>query len=189
MAGTEYREMEEIEHVPVVYFDTNIVLDIIDRRQQSSLDLFNFMVRMKWQMVTSIFAKVEIYETKQKDEFRRQKTMEGWADAKISRGMSRRDLSTTVLASLAQQANADIDLMIKPFDPFTYLIKEGWALAEGIKEATNLTDKDSIHLAEARALGCDIFLTRDRFLIDIAKKYIWAATPDEVIEILDIKQL
>jgi hypothetical protein len=66
------------------------------------------MIQNEWIMVTSIFAKVEIYETKQKDEFRRQKTEEGWANTEITRNMDRRDLSTTVLASLAQQVRADL---------------------------------------------------------------------------------
>ena len=68
------------------YFDTNVILDIIDHRNQLSIDLFEFLTKRKnLKLVTSVFAKVEIYETKQKDEFREQKEMEGWTDEKIKK--------------------------------------------------------------------------------------------------------
>lgn len=194
MAERGYQTIAELlraglrrEVTPVFYFDTNVILDIIDRRQQSSFDLFDFLIKRKWELVTSIFAKVEIYETKQKDEFRRQKEKEGWSDEKIGRNINRRDLPAEVLSFLSQQVNANLSGMIEHFNPFTYLIEEGWAMAEDIKQSTNLTDKDSIHLAEARAVACDIFLTRHELLIDIAKEYIWAAKPDEIVDILGIE--
>jgi len=64
------------------------------------------------------------------------------------------------------------------------LIHEGWSIAEDIKGITNLTDKDSIHLAEALSISCHIFLTRDQFLLNIARNYIFSANPDEIMDIL-----
>ncbi len=80
MIQTEYLTIKELlvaslkdEIAPIFYFDTNVILDIIDRRKESSLKLYDFLIQKNWNMVTSIFAKVEIYETKQKDKFREKK--------------------------------------------------------------------------------------------------------------------
>jgi hypothetical protein len=45
MERLEHHRIERVEDVPVVYFDTNIILDIIDNRRKSSLDLFAFMIQ------------------------------------------------------------------------------------------------------------------------------------------------
>jgi predicted nucleic acid-binding protein len=171
-----------------LYFDTNILLDVVDHRKQSSIDLFEFMINKEnLKLVTSVFAKVEIYETKQKDEFRKQKREEGWTNEKIVRKIEKRDLSIEILASLAQRINTDIDKILIHFKELTKLLSVGWVLAEEIKKTTNLTDKDSIHLAEARMAGCDILVTRDKFLTRVASDYIWLATPDEILSIINME--
>lgn len=199
MPKTEYRyrtlekflqaalqEKLPVEMIPTFYFDTNVILDIMDSREQSSVTLFNFLVEKKWILVTSIFAKVEIYETKQIDEFRRQKKEQGWENGKIDKKLHDRDLSPATLNNVSQRATNKLDQISENFRPYTCLLEEGWTIAEEIKRSTNLTDKDSLHLAEARAAACDIFLTRDRPLIKVAKNYIWAKTPAETARILGI---
>jgi len=169
-----------------LYFDTNILLDTIDHRNKSSINLIDFLSKRKnLKLVTSVFAKVEIYETKQKDEFRKQKEKEGWTNEKIKRNIEKRDLSEDTLASIAQKINTDIGKILSHFEKLTKLLKVGWGLAEEIKKTTNLTDKDSIHLAEARMAGCDILVTRDKFLTKVAENYIWLATPDEILDIIN----
>jgi len=172
--------------IPILYFDTNVLLDVIDNRSQSSIELFNFLIKRKWSLVTSIFAKVEVCETKQKDEFRRHKLEISWTDEKIKKNIEKRDLTEEVLKCLAQQIDSDMGKVSTYFEPFTYLIDEGWVLAEKIKITTNLTDKDSIHIEEATAIGCDVFLTRDEFLIKSSINYILALTPDELINVLNM---
>jgi len=171
---------------PFFYFDTNVILDIIDSREQSSVILFEFLVEKKWILVTSIFAKVEIYESKQVDEFRRQKEEQGWAKNRIDKKLHDRDLSPDILNSVSQRATNKLDPIIENFRPYTCILEEGWTIAEDIKQSTNLTDKDSIHLAEALGAACDIFLTRDRSLIKVAKDRIWASKPAEIVDILGI---
>jgi len=175
----------EREITPLFYFDTNVILDIIDQRHQSSIDIYNLLINKNWELVTSIFAKVEIYETKQKDEFRKQKTEQGWIDEKIKKNMEKRDLSMIDLDSVSKQIEKKLMPIISHFNKFTYLIEDGWILAEEIKASTNLTDKDSVHLAEARAIGCDVFLSKDEFLIEIAQDYIWTLTPESMMSIVE----
>ena len=193
MPKPEYRTLPKFlqaalqgEVKPIFYFDTNVILDIIDSREQSSLTLFEFLVEKEWVLITSTFAKVEIYETKQIDEFRRQKEQQGWTKGKIDKKLHDRDLSPAILNSVSQRVTNKLDPIIKHFSPYTRILEEGWTIAEDIKQSTNLTDKDSIHLAEARAAACDIFLTRDGPLIKVAKDYIWASTPARIVHILGI---
>jgi len=168
------------------YFDTNIILDIMDYRNQYSIDLFEFLIKRKnLKLITSVFAKVEIYETKQKDEFRKQKEKDGWTDERIKRKIEKRDLSEKILVSLAQKIDTDIDKVFVHFEELAKLLSEGWRLAEDIKKSTNLTDKDSLHLAEATMAGCDILITRDQFLIEKAQNFIWLAIPDEILDIIN----
>jgi predicted nucleic acid-binding protein len=163
-------------------------LDLVEGRQQSSLDLFKFLIsRREWRLYTSTFAKVEVYEKKQKDEFRRHKAEQGWSDTRILRNIDKRDLSAEVLESISKQVDAELKGVIEYFEPLTRILEDGWDIAEEIKGSTNLTDKDSIHLAEARAVPCNILLTRDEFLTKIAKEYIWVARPEEVIDTLGIR--
>ncbi len=98
--------------------------------------------------------------------------------------MEKRDLTNNELEIAKEQVDSSLIDVIKHFNTFTYLIHEGWSIAEDIKGITNLTDKDSIHLAEALSISCHIFLTRDQFLLNIARNYIFSANPDEIMDIL-----
>jgi predicted nucleic acid-binding protein len=193
MSKPEYRTLRKFlqaalqgKVIPIFYFDTNVILDIMDSREQSSVTLFEFLVEKEWVLVTSTFAKVEIYESKQIDEFRSQKEKQGWAKLKIDRKLHDRHLTPAILNCVSQSVINKLDPIIKHFLPDTRILQEGWAIAEDIKQSTNLTDKDSIHLAEARAAACDILLTNDRPLIKVAKDYIWAERPAEIARVLGI---
>ncbi len=193
MRETVYQTLEDFlaaslrdEITPRFYFDTNVILDLIEGRQQSSLDLFEFLIgREEWELYTSVFAEVEVYEKKQKDEFRREKEKINWSNAKIGRNMDKRDLSTNNLKSISEQVDAELNDVVQHFQSISRLNDYGWDLAVDIKKTTNLTDKDTIHLAESLLVPCDVFLTRDKFLIDIAREFLWAVKPDEVIDILN----
>jgi hypothetical protein len=132
-----------------------------------------------------VFAQVEIYEKKQKDEFRRQKELANWSNEQILRKINQRDLSSPVLRSISQQVDADLVSVIGHLEDITHLDEYGWDMASDIKKNTNLSDHDSIHLAEALAIPCDIMLTRDKFLMNVAEDYLWAERPERVISILE----
>jgi predicted nucleic acid-binding protein len=192
MADIEYQSISDFINsalqgnlTPLFYFDTNILLDIIDQREGPSIELFDFLIQKEWKMVTSVFAKVEIYETKQKDKFRQEKVLQGWTPKKIRNNIEKkRDLTDDMLENILEQVNSKLTDVIKHFNPFTSIAQEGWDIAEDIKKKTNLSDKDSIHLAEARMISCNVFLTKDRFLIKVAKNYIFSTTPREIMNIL-----
>jgi len=169
---------------PTLYFDTNVFLDIIDNRDRNSLDLYRYAYQHKWQCVTSVFAKVEVLEVKQIHQFKREKQQVNWSDKRIKTELHKRDLSTHMLGNISRSLTARLKSIYEGFKQYSCLVETGWVKVEEIKRKTNLTDKDSIHLAEALAIACDLFISRDDFLLEIAKRYIWAERPDSVIEIL-----
>jgi len=169
---------------PTLYFDTNVFLDIIDNRDRNSLDLYRYAYQHKWQCVTSVFAKVEVLEVKQIHQFKREKQQVNWSDKRIKSELYKRDLSPRILGNISKSLTARLKSIYEGFKQYSCLVEGGWLGAEEIKRKTNLTDKDSIHLAEALAITCDLFITRDNFLLEVAKRYIWAERPDSVIEIV-----
>lgn len=169
---------------PIIYLDTNILLDIIDKRCNDSLSLFRYILDHQWQCVTSIFAKVEMLEVKQIQRFKIEKQQVNWSNNRIKNELHKRDLSSKILGNISRNITVRMKSRCKGIKKYSCLIEDGWVKAEEIKRKTNLTDKDSIHLAEALAIACDIFLTRDDSLVLVAKRYIWAETPNSLVEIL-----
>jgi hypothetical protein len=171
--------------IPILYFDTNVFLDIIDNRNRDSLNLYRYAWQHKWQCVTSIFAKVETLEVKQIHQFKKEKQRVGYSNKRIKRELGKRDLPPCILGSISRSLTARLKSRCEGFKQYSCLVEDGWVKAEEVKRKTNLTDKDSIHLAEALAIACDLFLTRDDFLLSVANRYIWAERPDSVIKILN----
>ena len=171
--------------IPILYFDTNVLLDIIDNRDRNSLNLYRYAWQNQWQCVSSIFAKVEMLEVKQFHRFKRQKQRIGWSSSHIKRELHKRDLPPRILGNISRSLIARLKYRCEGLSPYSCLVEDGWVKAEEVKRKTNLTDKDSIHLAEALAIACDLFVSRDGFLLSVAKRYIWAERPDSVIGILN----
>lgn len=169
---------------PILYFDTNVFLDIIYHRDINSVYLYRYAWKNKWPCITSIFAKVESLEVKQIKKFKIEKQKVGWSNKKIKQYLHKRDLCPRILGSISSSITKRLNSRCEGFDRYSCLVEDGWVKAEEIKRKTNLTDKDSIHLAEALAIACDIFITRDIPLLSIAKKYIWSECPDSLINIL-----
>ena len=168
---------------PTLYFDTNVFLDLIDNRDRDSLTLCRYAWQHQWQCVTSIFAKVETLEVKQFHRFKSEK-LKLWSNKRIERARHKRDLSPRILGNISRSLTARIKSRCEGFKQYSCLVEEGWTKAEEVKRKTNLTDKDSIHLAEALAIACDLFISRDDFLLSVATKYTWADHPSSVIDIL-----
>ena len=169
---------------PILYFDTNIILDIIENRDKDSVSLYSYSWQNEWECVTSIFAKVELLEVKQIHSFKTEKRNIGWSNNRIKNELHKRDLSNRVLGGISRSITSRLKSRCEGFRQYSCLIEEGWQKAEEIKRKTNLTDKDSIHLAEAIAIACDILVTRDNFLISVAKKHLWAENPASITDIL-----
>ena len=171
--------------IPIIYFDTNVYIDIIFNRDANSVQLYEFAIQNDWECVTSIFAKVETLEMMQKDQYREMKEMKGWKNKRIINGFSHRDLPSRTLEKLSHKLNKLIRARGGGFRNYCSIQDiEGCQEVESIKRTTNLTDKDSIHLAEARAIACDIMISKDRHLVEIASNYLWVIAPDTLNRII-----
>lgn len=166
--------------IPTLYFDTNVLLDIIDKRDSNSVALYRYAWQNKWRCITSIFAKVEVLEVKQNDRFKIEKQKFGLSGKK----KHKRDLCPRILGNISSSLTKLLKSRCEGFNEYSFIVEGGWLKAEEVKRKTNLTDKDSIHLAEALAFPCDLFITRDIPLLSIAKKYMWAERPNFIIKIL-----
>jgi predicted nucleic acid-binding protein len=166
--------------VPILYFDTNVYIDILFDRNESSAMLYTFVIQKNWECVTSVFSKVETLEVKQIQKFREGKR-NIWSSQRINKEIHKRDLTQMEIGNVSRSISIRQINRCSGFNEYSVILEEGWIKAEEIKRKTNLTDKDSIHLAEAIAIACDIFVSRDNFFLSIASKYIWSITPDQFI--------
>lgn len=159
-------------------------LDIVDNRDKDTLNIYRYARHHEWECVTSIFAKVETLEVKQFHVFKSEKRKLGWSTRRIEQERNNRDLTRRILGNISRSLTGRLKYRGAGFREYSSLVEDGWVKAEEVKRKTNLTDKDSIHLAEALAIACDIFITRDRHLLSVAKRYIWAEQPNSIIKFL-----
>jgi predicted nucleic acid-binding protein len=161
-------------------------LDILYRRNNDSLDLYQYAWSKGWQCITSVFTKLETLEVKQFHIFKNEKRKLGWKNKRIENERHNRDLSSKILGNISRSVTALIKSRCKGFKIYTSLLEDGWEIAEEIKRKTNLTDKDTLQLSEALTIACDIFVSRDESLLLEAKKHTWAKTPNLLIEIIKL---
>ena len=165
---------------PILYFDTNVYIDILFDRNKSSSMLYDFVCQKKWECVTSVFSKVETLEVKQIHKFKELKN-NIWSSIRINNEIHKRDLTQMELGNVSRSISIREKNRCSGFNEYSAILEEGWIKAEEIKRKNNLTDKDSIHLAEAIAIACDVLISRDEFFLSISKKYIWSINPDQFL--------
>jgi predicted nucleic acid-binding protein len=87
--------------------------------------------------------------------------------------INQRDLTKVELESIKIILNKEI------FEPYVeteiieldYLDDEDWDKAFELQQKLNISAADAIHLAVARIMGCDIFVTKDSYLRKIASAF------------------
>lgn len=89
--------------IPILYFDTNVYLDIVDNREPESLKLYHYASQNNWQCITSIFSKVETLEVKQFHVFKDEKKKIGWSTRRIEKERHKRDLSPKTLGNISPE--------------------------------------------------------------------------------------
>ena len=138
-----------------------------------TLNIYNYARQHDWECVTSIFAKVETLEVKQFHVFKSEKRKLGWSTRRIEKERHNRDLTRRILGNISRSLTARLKYSGGGFREYSSLVEDGWVKAEEVKRKT-----------EALAIACDIFITRDKTLLSVAKRYIWAERPNSIIKIL-----
>lgn len=158
----------------LLYLDTNIFLDLIRNRNDDSIDLFRKIKKGNYKTVTSFFTLLEIIEDEQKRVFAEREIMiRKRSFDEVRTRISQRDLRKTELEGIKIILEKDI---YKPFVDtekieVRYLDDAGWDRAYELLSKLNISASDSIHLAIADKLDCDVFVTNDSQLKTIASKF------------------
>ncbi|MBI1885102.1 MAG: PIN domain-containing protein [Chloroflexi bacterium] len=164
--------------------DTNVILDAVDNRWRPSRDLMARIRSEGWKCSTSRFTFLEMLEVKQEDRFMRNRLDEGLTLSEIvrqrgNRRWGRLALRRGELDAIYEQLYEAVEAEY-PFITFQQPQTGLWDQAEEYCAATNIGAVDSIHLATAVGVGCDVLATRDQDFRSIADGYIPAAFPENI---------
>ena len=175
--------------LPHVYLDTNVILDAVDSRWRPSTDLIERIKAQGWPCSTSRFTFLEMLEVKQEDRFMRNRLDEGLTLSQTVRKLGSRRwgnlaLRRAQLDAIYEELYAAVETEY-PFLTFQRPQSGLWDQAEEYCAATNIGAVDSIHLATAIGVACDVLVTRDSDFRLIADDYIPAVFPEMIDDTLE----
>lgn len=161
------------ESKTLLYLDTGIFLDLIRKRNDDSIALFNDVKKGKYDALTSALTLLEIIENEQKRIFEDGKivSQKQYLDEdKIK--MPQRELTSEEFDSI------DVIIEREIYQPYVetgrikiaYLSENGWNKAVQLQTFLPISPDDAIHLAMALTSGCDVFVTKDSRLRKIASQ-------------------
>lgn len=170
--------------MPRLYLDTNILLDVIHNRWQPSIDLIDKVRANRWSCSTSRFAVLEMLDAEQEESFVEKRRSNGLALSQILRRLPARRSKKLGLSMKALDAVYvrlhDSLVQFEDVVVFERPHAKLWDDAEQFCAATNIGAIDSIHLATAIGVQCNILVTRDHDLRRIANEYILSAFPEGI---------
>ncbi len=166
---------------PKIYIDTNIIVDIVQGIHTPSIDLIEEIKNNGWDCITSQFALMEALSVQKDNEFIYEKIKEGWTFKKILRKRDDKDLSDKTLELIYTKIKNRFFTPYK-FVQFYWLDEVAIEKAIKICKESNLSASDSIHLATALEVGCDLLVSTDSIFCKNAEKYLPCCSPENVNE-------
>jgi predicted nucleic acid-binding protein len=148
---------------PSIYIDTNILLDIIDGRRDSSLNFIGLLDRKKKQCVTAHFSLLEILATKQEARHIRNKMKE---KERLDDACKERHKRKLTIEELEDEYKI-IYRLLEPYKNtivFWYLTDNGWMRTIEIMQRVNISAPDAIHVATSEETSCIFFISNDSAL-------------------------
>lgn len=151
------------------YLDTNVVLDVIDRRRRNSNSLHLIdQLRSRGELgsIISIFVLMEAVEQRQESAFMNWLVNSGHSYSEIqseggrSRSLSGEECGRCYNEVLAFQRG--LGRKVKILCPASDTV---WTEAAEFVRARNIGASDALHVAIAHSAGCSVFATSDRGLI------------------------
>lgn len=166
-----------------IFLDSNVILDIVENRDENSKKLLDYICLNKIYCCTSVFAHAESIDKKQ--EFIHIKNM---LDNNTSVDKAIRNRGNKRL-SLKQREDVmeDFGNFFNKYNIVTWdLDKYGWEQVIEIMRVFNIKAPDSIHLAVAMIAECTIFTTKDEELLKVVKTSgkILGLTPKQTFDYL-----
>lgn len=175
--------------VPHLYFDTCVILDgILGRRQSSSLLLTQAKMEVdegNWKCSTSRWTIIELLDNLQEERYVENLRIEGYLFSRIRSVLGNRRQKEAGLK------RPDLDGVWKKVhdyitNEYSFIVTEHpitvelWDKAEDFCASTNLASADSIHLASAIIMGCNILVSTDQDFISIANDWLPTILPADI---------
>ena len=159
---------------PRIYLDTNIILDVIERRRNESIFLLEKIKRLKLYCCTSTYTILELINIEQ--DF-----------THITNLLGKRYTIDEILRKrrqkrLTQEQREDAIDRVKNFLKqykivVLNLLDSGWDLTFEMLRDLNVTVGDAIHVATAKEDECTLFVSNDEELGKEAEKILsWATS-------------
>lgn len=173
---------------PKLYLDTNILLDLIRERHglDESRQVLELARRKKCQLITSVFATLELLQGQQEYLFIRREILErGRTWGEVRSRIYRRNLSQQELESTGNETDRFLDDLIQ--DSGIEIIRfeaDWWESVIALMAQINVGLADAIHVTVAIEEGCDFFVTRDSALRTVIGGDIPAIEPSGVEEVV-----
>jgi hypothetical protein len=170
---------------PILYLDTNILLDVVDKRWIPSLTLVKRIEQEHWKCITSRFAFVEMLDIEHEECYINNKLAEGYPLSRIRGLLGNRNQKAQCLPKRDFEA-----VHAKLYDAQTTILscvtfqyptsKSFWDKVDLYCDTTEIAVADAMHLAFAKESGCNILVTRDRDFRITADDVIIAIPPEEI---------
>jgi len=176
------------ERLPRLYLDTTVILDALRPERSpdapASLELVRESYARGCECVSSYLVAMEALDIQQENAWARQKVRSKRAFEWIVRRRRSRDLKPHFLTRIANEFFGQ--LISEPLSVVTWGVvdEDVWESSISLAATTNVTGADCIHVATAMAWECDVLVTGDGGLIPLAREYIAAAYPKQVLKTL-----
>lgn len=156
---------------PEIYVDTNIILDVVEGRNDRSTYVMEKIRDKKWECVSSTFTLMEISDIIKDEIFLKNKLQKHWSINKILRERYSKDLNQNDFEDVKRTIVNKV-LQTYRFVKYVKLTPEGWQTALSLNLYSNISAPDILPLATAWDGECDILLTSDQSFLKDAKKVI-----------------
>lgn len=173
--------MDDVLNRPIIYFDTTVLIDVVDDRSESTRQLLEIVRDQRLEVLASPFGILEMIEAKKTDRWAESMLERGYSVVQTARRMGSRRTGPTALTSdqladvysvIREVLQGDLEMVGFPAPTLGLMSR-----SEDICAATTLAAADSLHLATALHFGCKLLVSSDSDLIRIARQYINATPP------------
>jgi len=170
---------------PIIYLDTNIILDVLQKRWQQSTNLLKRIETEHWKCITSRFTFVEMLDIEHEEQYIKNKLADGYPLSRIRSLLGNRNQKAQCLPK------RDLaEIHAKLYDAQTSLLAcvkfqyptsgSFWDKIDSYCDTTEIAVADAMHLAFAKESGCNILVTRDKDFRDVADDFIIAIPPQDI---------
>ena len=183
----EFVKEEIQEHGLRLYFDTSVILDLLrpNRRPQSQ-ELLDLTMANDSECTSSYFALMEALDIEQENMWFRNKIRAGEdVDSLLRRRQKRDPLSPQASGRLFNQMYGRFVKEKQDFISWVILDEEAWDEALRLAMTSNIRAPDCIHVAAAVTMNCNMMITSDEILRDLANQHVHTANPIQMTALLN----